>query len=114
MNSASTSTRSAARPVLRLPNDRWTPLEIVFWLMPVAAYFVFPDYLVLISQIMIVGLFAVSLDLILGYAGIVSLGHAASSAWVPTRPACWPSMAGASRSRGSCWRAWWRPSPVSW
>lgn len=77
MNSASTSTRSAARPVLRLPNDRWTPLEIVFWLMPVAAYFVFPDYLVLISQIMIVGLFAVSLDLILGYAGIVSLGHAA-------------------------------------
>jgi branched-chain amino acid transport system permease protein len=32
---------------------------------------------VLISQIMIIGLFAVSLDLILGYAGIVSLGHAA-------------------------------------
>jgi branched-chain amino acid transport system permease protein len=32
---------------------------------------------VLISQIMIVGLFALSLDLILGYAGIVSLGHAA-------------------------------------
>jgi branched-chain amino acid transport system permease protein len=32
---------------------------------------------VLGSQILIVGLFAVSLDLILGYAGIVSLGHAA-------------------------------------
>jgi branched-chain amino acid transport system permease protein len=60
-----------------LPNDRWKPLEIVFWLLPVAAYFLFPDYLVLASQIMIVGLFAVSLDLILGYAGIVSLGHAA-------------------------------------
>src|SRR4029450_9850573 len=29
------------------------------------------------SQTLIVGLFAVSLDLILGYAGIVSLGHAA-------------------------------------
>jgi branched-chain amino acid transport system permease protein len=29
------------------------------------------------SQMMIVGLFALSLDLILGYAGIVSLGHAA-------------------------------------
>ena len=29
------------------------------------------------SQILITGLFAVSLDLILGYAGIVSLGHAA-------------------------------------
>jgi branched-chain amino acid transport system permease protein len=61
----------------RLPNDRWKPLEIVFWLLPVAAYFAFPTYLVLISQIMIVALFALSLDLILGYAGIVSLGHAA-------------------------------------
>lgn len=65
------------RSTLRLPNDRWKPLEIVFWLLPVAAYFLFPGYLVLISQIMIVGLFALSLDLILGYAGIVSLGHAA-------------------------------------
>ena len=62
---------------LKLPNDRWSPLEIAFWLLPVAAYFAFPGYLVLISQIMIVGLFALSLDLLLGYAGIVSLGHAA-------------------------------------
>jgi branched-chain amino acid transport system permease protein len=62
---------------LHLPNDRWSPLEIAFWLLPVAAYFAFPGYLVLISQIMIVGLFALSLDLMLGYAGIVSLGHAA-------------------------------------
>ena len=62
---------------LRLPNDRWSPLEVAFWLLPVAAYFAFPGYLVLISQIMIVGLFALSLDLMLGYAGIVSLGHAA-------------------------------------
>ncbi len=60
-----------------LPNDRWQPLEIVFWLMPVVAFFLLPGYLVLISQIMVVGLFAISLDLILGYAGIVSLGHAA-------------------------------------
>jgi branched-chain amino acid transport system permease protein len=65
------------KSALRLPNDRWKPLEIVFWLLPVASYFFFPDYLVLVSQIMIIGLFALSLDLILGYAGIVSLGHAA-------------------------------------
>jgi branched-chain amino acid transport system permease protein len=61
----------------KLPDDRWHPLEIMFWLLPIASYFLFPGYLVLASQIMIVGLFAVSLDLILGYAGIVSLGHAA-------------------------------------
>ena len=70
--------KAAMTPIkLNLPNDRWKALEIVFWLLPVAAYFAFPGYLVLISQIMIIGLFAVSLDLILGYAGIVSLGHAA-------------------------------------
>lgn len=51
--------------------------EIVFWLLPVAAFFLLPGYLVLGSQILIVGLFALSLDIILGYAGIVSLGHAA-------------------------------------
>lgn len=60
-----------------LADGRWKPLEIMFWLLPVAAFFLLPGYLVLISQIMIVGLFALSLDLILGYAGIVSLGHAA-------------------------------------
>ena len=37
----------------------------------------FPTHRVLGSQILITGLFALSLDLILGYAGIVSLGHAA-------------------------------------
>jgi branched-chain amino acid transport system permease protein len=53
------------------------PLEVAFWLAVLAAYFLFPGYRVLGSQILIVGLFALSLDLILGYAGIVSLGHAA-------------------------------------
>jgi branched-chain amino acid transport system permease protein len=62
---------------VRLPDDRWQPLEVAFWLLPVLAYFLFPDYLVLVTQILIVGFFAVTLDLILGYAGIISLGHAA-------------------------------------
>ena len=61
----------------RLPDGRWHRIEIVFWLLPIAAFFVLPGYLVLGSQILIVSLFALSLDLILGYAGIVSLGHAA-------------------------------------
>ncbi len=65
-------------PVRRkLPDGHWHPAEFVFWLLPVAAFFALPDYLILGSQILITGLFALSLDLILGYAGIVSLGHAA-------------------------------------
>lgn len=56
---------------------RWRWPEFAFWLLPVAAYFLFPENLALLSQIAITALFALSLDLILGYAGIVSLGHAA-------------------------------------
>ncbi|MHB8493174.1 MAG: branched-chain amino acid ABC transporter permease [Casimicrobiaceae bacterium] len=69
--------RATAAGDARLPDGRWRPLEAAFWLLPVIGYFAFPDYRVLGSQILITGLFAVSLDLILGYAGIVSLGHAA-------------------------------------
>jgi branched-chain amino acid transport system permease protein len=57
--------------------SRWRPLEIVFWLATLTPYCLFPDYLSLASQIAIAALFALSLDLILGYAGVVSLGHAA-------------------------------------
>ena len=56
---------------------RWRGIELAFWLATLVPYFLFPDYLVLASQIAITALFALSLDLILGYAGIVSLGHAA-------------------------------------
>ncbi|MFZ3322398.1 MAG: branched-chain amino acid ABC transporter permease [Usitatibacter sp.] len=52
-------------------------VQVAFWLLPLAAFFLLPGYLVLGSQILIVSLFAMSLDLLLGYAGIVSLGHAA-------------------------------------
>lgn len=60
-----------------LPSDRWRIWDTALWLAPAVAYFVFPDHLVLGSQIVITALFALSLDLLLGYAGIVSLGHAA-------------------------------------
>src|ERR1700687_967866 len=56
---------------------RWRPLEIAFWLATLLPFVLTPSYLVLASQIAITALFALSLDLILGYAGIVSLGHAA-------------------------------------
>lgn len=53
------------------------PLEAVPWLVALAAYFAFPSYLPLGAQILATILFALSADLILGYAGIVTLGQAA-------------------------------------
>lgn len=60
-----------------LPSDRWRIWDIALWLVPAAAYFVFPQHRVLGCQVIITALFALSLDLLLGYAGITSLGHAA-------------------------------------
>jgi len=68
----------ASTPLLFLrAQTRWRPVEIVFWIAALSPYLLFPNYLSLASQIAIAGMFALSLDLILGYAGIVSLGHAA-------------------------------------
>jgi branched-chain amino acid transport system permease protein len=51
--------------------------EAAPWLVAVAAFFAFPDYLALGAQVLATVIFGLSLDLILGYAGIVTLGHAA-------------------------------------
>jgi branched-chain amino acid transport system permease protein len=56
---------------------RYHPLEALPWVVALAAVIVFPDYLPLGSQILATILFALSADLVLGYAGIVTLGHAA-------------------------------------
>src|SRR5258705_10652943 len=72
-----------AEPVVAAPQRhleaqiRWQPVEIAFWLATLLPFVLAANYLVLASQIAITALFALSLDLILGYAGIVSLGHAA-------------------------------------
>src|SRR3954451_8353200 len=69
---------ATAQPQRYLEDQRrWHPLEIVFWLATLLPLLLTPGYLVLASQIAITALFALSLDLILGYAGIISLGHAA-------------------------------------
>jgi branched-chain amino acid transport system permease protein len=65
----------AARRLARAA--RWTPLEIAFWLLAVAAIYFLPARHLILTEIAILALFALSLDLILGYAGIISLGHAA-------------------------------------
>jgi branched-chain amino acid transport system permease protein len=56
--------------------SRWSPFELAFWLAALLPFVLFPTYLPLASQIAIAALFALSVDLILGYAGIVTLGHA--------------------------------------
>ena len=56
---------------------RWGRLEYVFWLAALASVFLLPGRHLILTEIAWLGLFALSLDLILGYAGIISLGHAA-------------------------------------
>lgn len=56
---------------------RWRLVEALPWLTAIAAFAFFSDYSALGTQIVIMIIFALSMDLILGYAGIVSLGHAA-------------------------------------
>lgn len=75
-------TRHAAEIVFpanaaRALKTRLSVFAIVPWLVLAAIYVLLPDYLALGTQIMIMILFALSLDLIVGYVGLVSLGHAA-------------------------------------
>ena len=51
--------------------------EALAWAAWLGAYVAFPDYLPLLGQVAIAALFALSLDLLVGYAGVVTLGHAA-------------------------------------
>ncbi|MEO7546794.1 MAG: branched-chain amino acid ABC transporter permease [Ramlibacter sp.] len=60
-----------------LKASRVRPWEPVLWLLAFVAPVLLPSHAALINEIAIVALFAVSLDLVLGYTGIVSLGHAA-------------------------------------
>ena len=59
-----------ANPRIEWPE--WLP-----WIAALAAFFVLPEYLSLGARILIYILFALSLDLILGFTGIVTLGHSA-------------------------------------
>ena len=52
----------------------WEPL---LWALAFAAPWALPGHALIVNEMAIVALFALSLDLILGYAGVVSLGHAA-------------------------------------
>ncbi len=76
MPTAGAAARERAAEFL-LCRHRFKPAESLPWLIAIAVFFLFPDRLTFGSQVLIMVLFALSLDLILGYAGIVTLGHAA-------------------------------------
>jgi branched-chain amino acid transport system permease protein len=69
--------KGAAFQAALLRKTRWHPLEFAVWLAAFALPLVVPAHSLMVNEIAIVALFAMSLDLILGYTGIVSLGHAA-------------------------------------
>jgi branched-chain amino acid transport system permease protein len=54
-----------------------SPWEAAPWVIAIAAFFLFPGYVPLFGQILVMTLFALSLDIVVGYCGIVTLGHAA-------------------------------------
>ncbi len=69
---------SAANVAERLrAQARWRWWEIALGVAALASWFLLPGHALLLGEIAVLALFAVSLDLVLGYAGIVSLGHAA-------------------------------------
>ena len=67
--------RACSRGYSADPRIRWT--EWLPWVAALAFFFLLPEYLSLGARILIFILFALSLDLILGYAGIITLGHSA-------------------------------------
>jgi branched-chain amino acid transport system permease protein len=60
-----------------LASSRVRVWEWLLWPLLLLSPLIFPGQALIINEIAIVALFALSLDLILGYTGIVSLGHAA-------------------------------------
>jgi branched-chain amino acid transport system permease protein len=73
MNAPADVGHSAARHA----HWHWHWSEIAFWILALSCAFLFPSRFLIMTDIVRLGLFALSLDLILGYAGIVTLGHAA-------------------------------------
>lgn len=69
---------SAASAIV--PQRKWQRtlvFDVVLIAAAIAAYYIFPNQLGLITRIYIMIIFVLSLDLVLGYAGIPTLGHAA-------------------------------------
>src|SRR3954453_15739227 len=86
MAATETSAAAAAHPIadsraravpFMARRPRFGLAEALPWALALAAFWLFPDRMTFGSQVLVMVLFALSLDLILGFAGIVTLGQAA-------------------------------------
>jgi branched-chain amino acid transport system permease protein len=59
-----------------LSRHRLHPLEPVWWLLALLVYFVFPKHLAIATSVLLMAMFALSYDIALGFAGILTLGNA--------------------------------------
>ena len=75
MSTAAPALSPAARSLAGYARWRWWEIAL-FAALPLS-WLLLPSQALLLNEIAIVALFAISLDLVLGYAGVVSLGHAA-------------------------------------
>ena len=74
---AQPASQASALGTSLLARSLWRAWELIAWAVAFTVPWLFSDQALIVNEIAIVALFAISLDLILGYTGIVSLGHAA-------------------------------------
>src|SRR5215218_2051961 len=70
---AATIPGGRARKIIASPLSPWEALP---WLAALGIFFFAPDYLSFATTVLVMVLFALSLDLLMGYAGVITLGHA--------------------------------------
>ena len=87
---------------LALERARFSWGEAAPLLVGVACFFLFPNYLVFGASVLTMALFAVSLDLIIGFAGVLTLGHGVFYGSAPTPRGCLRCTVCMSRSRTRC------------
>lgn len=50
--------------------------ELLWFALAISSFFIFPEYLALGTSVLVMIVFVLSLDLLLGFAGVLSFGHA--------------------------------------
>jgi branched-chain amino acid transport system permease protein len=75
MNASDPKVSAAAQTFIQRHRLRWW--EPLPWILAIGFFYMFPRHLGFGNEVLVMVLFALSLDLVLGYAGIVTLGHAA-------------------------------------